>query len=71
MKKFLALIMALCMILSLCACGAKEEANIEQEAVVTAGQVQDANAGISEDSPYRDKGFDLEFESITIINNSI
>ena len=26
MKKFLALVLALCMVLSLCACGAKEEA---------------------------------------------
>ena len=40
MKKFLALVLALCMVLSLCACGAKEEAPAEEAAEAPAEKIK-------------------------------
>lgn len=58
-NKVLSLTLVTAMGMSVVACGAKSDVQIEQDATPTANQAVVSNEGIAENSPYKDKGFDL------------
>ena len=58
-KKLAALTLALIMVMSLAACGNSGKQNDTGGGIDAGEDNPGGNNGISEDSPYRDKGFDL------------